>query len=133
MEISVQISVGELIDKWTILLIKQAKLTDPKAREHVEKELDCINEQVGKVMRKLNPKNTLEFIDLINLLRDINGKLWGIEDDIRKKHNSRTHDQEFIDLAIAVFTTNQGRSDAKGKINKLCDSFIVEQKQYAGE
>ena len=118
----VNVSIGELWDKYTILLIKNEKITDKNKLEFVNNELELLYNNMKKYDFE---KNNL-FIELKN----INNKLWNIEDNIRKKELNNEFDEEFIKLARNVYFTNDKRSDIKREINKLFSSNIYEVKSY---
>ena len=121
--INAPISIGELIDKITILEIKKNKLQNSKL-EHVLKELSFL--------RKLMEKHQIEITDdLFTQLKEINLTLWNIEDQIRIKEKKKEFDNIFIELARSVYFTNDKRSEIKKKINRLSNSEITEEKSYA--
>ena len=121
--INAPISIGELIDKITILEIKKNKLQNSKL-ENVLKELSYL--------RRLMEKNKIEITDdLFTQLKEINLKLWNIEDKIRIKEKNKEFDNIFIELARSVYFTNDKRSEIKKRINRLSNSEITEEKSYA--
>ena len=121
--INAPISIGELVDKITILEIKKNKLQNSKL-ENVLKELSFL--------RKLMEKHQIEITDdLFNQLKEINLTLWNIEDQIRIKEKNKEFDNIFIELARSVYFTNDKRSEIKKKINRLSNSEITEEKSYA--
>ena len=121
--INAPISIGELVDKITILEIKKNKLQNSKL-ENVLKELSFL--------RKLMKKNQIEITDdLFNQLKEINLTLWNIEDQIRIKEKNKEFDNIFIELARSVYFTNDKRSEIKKRINRLSNSEINEEKSYA--
>ena len=121
--INAPISIGELIDKITILEIKKNKLQNSKL-ENVFKELSFL--------RKLMAKHQIEITDnLFTQLKEINLKLWNIEDQIRIKEKNKEFDNIFIELARSVYFTNDKRSEIKKRINRLSNSEITEEKSYA--
>ena len=121
--INAPISIGELIDKITILEIKKNKLQNSKL-ENVLKELSFL--------RKLMAKHQIEITDnLFTQLKEINLKLWNIEDQIRIKEKNKEFDNIFIELARSVYFTNDKRSEIKKRINRLSNSEITEEKSYA--
>jgi hypothetical protein len=126
MEIKVPISPGELIDKLTILEIKAANISDAAKLANVNTELQLLQETWrGSAFASVD-------IDAEwKRLREINKKLWDIEDDIRDKERERKFDQEFIELARAVYVTNDERAAVKKQINTKLGSKIVEEKSYA--
>ena len=121
--INAPISIGELIDKITILEIKKNKLQNSKLK-NVLKELSFL--------RKLMEKHQIEITDdLFTQLKEINLTLWNIEDQIRIKEKKKEFDNIFIELARSVYFTNDKRSEIKKKINRLSNSEITEEKSYA--
>ena len=121
--INAPISIGELVDKITILEIKKNKLQKSKL-ENVLKELSFL--------RKLMEKHQIEITDdLFTQLKEINLTLWNIEDQIRIKEKNKEFDNIFIELARSVYFTNDKRSEIKKRINRLSNSEITEEKSYA--
>jgi hypothetical protein len=118
----VNISIGELWDKYTILLIKNEKITSEEKRVLINKELELLYNN----MKKYNFETNKLFVDL----KDVNTKLWDIEDKIRIKESSNTFNEEFIQLARSVYFTNDIRADIKRQINKKFNSNIYEVKEY---
>ena len=118
MEIMIPISVGELIDKITILEIKSLFTND----EYVLKELEKLN--------KIKSTITQSILEYEVQLKKINEKLWKIEDKIRKKEINQEFDNEFIELARSVYKTNDERSRIKKEINEMTNSFFKEVKVY---
>ena len=116
------VSLGELIDKITILEIKQIHMTGLKLK-NVDKEL--------KLLRKILQDENLEIdIDLINNLKEVNNSLWEIEDNIRIKESNQKFDKEFIQLARSVYKENDKRASIKKEINQKYNSELVEEKSY---
>ena len=124
MLINTPISLGELVDKISILIIKQKNITDEAKLDHVKKELDFLQKTLMNYVQKEEINNYLE--NLIN----INSKLWNIEDDIRECERKKLFDQIFIDLARSVYFTNDERAKVKNDINKTFGSELVEVKSY---
>ena len=121
--INAPISIGELVDKITILEIKKNKLQNSKL-ENVLKELSFL--------RKLMEKHQIEITDdLYNQLKEINLTLWNIEDQIRIKEKNKEFDNIFIELARSVYFKNDKRAEIKKRINRLSNSEITEEKSYA--
>lgn len=125
-EIKVPISPGELIDKLTILEIKSANMRDAAKLANVNIELKLLQE-TWRSSAFANANIEAEW----TLLREINKKLWDIEDLIRDKEREKKFDQEFIELARAVYFTNDERATVKKQINTKLGSKIVEEKSYA--
>jgi|TARA_A100000164_G_C21772467_1_gene706953 DNA mismatch repair ATPase MutS len=126
MEIQINISVGELIDKITILQIKKEKITNLEKVKKASYELELLE----KSLNSFKTSKTEELKDLINELKIINQKLWVIEDDIRLLEKNKKFESEFIELARSVYMTNDKRFEVKNKINKLFSSDIQEVKSY---
>ena len=124
MLINTPISLGELVDKISILIIKQKNITDETKLDHVKKELDFLQKTLINYVQEEEINNYLE--NLIN----INSKLWNIEDDIRECERKKLFDQSFIDLARSVYFTNDERAKVKNDINKTFGSELVEVKSY---
>ena len=124
MLINTPISLGELVDKISILIIKQKNIIDETKLDHVKKELDFLQKTLMNYVQQEEINNYLE--NLIN----INSKLWNIEDDIRECERKKLFDQSFIDLARSVYFTNDERAKLKNDINKTFGSELVELKSY---
>ena len=120
--IHVPISIGELIDKITILEIKKDKLKNLKLK-NILKELSFL--------RAVLEKNSIFIPDEIFLqLKSINLTLWDIEDKIRIKEKNKEFDNEFIELARSVYLNNDRRSETKKELNIMFNSEIIEEKSY---
>ncbi len=120
--IHVPISIGELIDKITILEIKKDKLKNLKLK-NILKELSFL--------RAVLEKNSISIPDKIFLqLKSINLALWDIEDKIRIKEKNKEFDNEFIKLARSVYLNNDRRSETKKELNIMFNSEIIEEKSY---
>ena len=124
MLINTPISLGELVDKISILIIKQKNITDETKLDHVKKELNFLQKTLINYIQQEEINNYLE--NLIN----INSKLWSIEDDIRECERKKLFDQTFIDLARGVYFTNDERAKVKNDINETFGSELVEVKSY---
>ena len=124
MLINTPISLGELVDKISILMIKQRNINDQSKLIHVNKELNFLEKTLYKQINKDEIKNYLD------KLTTINSKLWVIEDDIRDCERRKEFNQKFIDLARSVYFTNDKRSEVKSEINKIFGSDLVEVKSY---
>ena len=116
------ISIGELIDKITILEIKQINMTGIKLKN--------INKEMKLLKNILQDKNLEINIDLIKNLKKVNKKLWEIEDNIRIKESNQEFDEEFIKLARSVYIENDKRASIKKEINQKYNSDLVEEKSY---
>lgn len=122
--IHVPISVGELIDKLTILRVKQTKITDKQKLDYVNKEFNLLYDMSKIYLEKP------EIDSLYHNLIDINLKLWDIEDRLRVLESESRFGGEFIDFARSVYITNDIRFKLKNEINKFTDSEIREVKEY---
>lgn len=120
----VEISIGEALDKLSILKIKLKNIHDTNKLENINKEYQHIYMQCQEILKDPNI-NTL-----YNQLYDINNTLWHIEDKIRLKEKTQIFDEEFIQLARHVYMTNDNRSAVKKQINTLMQSLFVEEKSY---
>ena len=124
-KIFAEISVGELLDKISILEIKQNNLKDEEKLKIVTKELSSLKETLNK-----DVKFTDEIKSLYNDLKNINSKLWDIEDGKRDCERRKEFGEEFIQLARSVYIENDNRAKIKNNINKLSGSNISEVKSY---
>ena len=124
MLINTPISLGELVDKISILMIKKKNISDSIKLQHVNKELEFLQKTLKKYISEDEINNFL--LKLVN----INSKLWNIEDDIRECERNKLFDQTFIDLARSVYFTNDERAKVKNNINKAFGSELVEVKSY---
>ena len=124
-KILTEISAGELLDKLSILEIKLNKIKDSKLLQEIKKEYKILNETKNKNINSLNEINIL-----YKNLKEINEKLWKIEDEIRFCEKKSDFKDKFIKLARDVYFTNDERSKTKSKINKILGSSIKEVKQY---
>ena len=124
MIISTPISLGELVDKISILHIKNINIKDDEKLKLIREELELLNQTLNKHIKKNDIQNYLDS------LIEINSKLWVIEDDIRDCERNKKFDQTFIDLARSVYFTNDKRSEVKLEINKKFGSKIIEVKSY---
>ena len=120
----IPVSNGELIDKYTILLIKQEFINDTNKLKKVEDEINVLKLFVKELIHKYNIE------ELMNNLKNINKELWNIEDNIRLKEKAQLFDKEFIELARSVYFTNDKRAIIKNNINEKTNSSIFEVKSY---
>ena len=125
MNINIEISIGEFFDKLTILEIKQERIKDQAKLVNINRELNALNALLDGL-----PVSRADVENEVNELKAINEKLWVIEDDIRDKESKKSFDQEFIELARAVYFTNDKRSDVKRAINIILGSDFIEEKSY---
>lgn len=119
----IEVSIGEIVDKLSILQIKTTFIKDEEKLNNVKKEYDYLYDIVFEEM-KIEQSDFFEMVS-------INQKLWKIEDDIRDKERDKTFDDEFIELARSVYFTNDERAEVKKKINLKYGSMFVEEKSYS--
>jgi len=125
MKILVPISHGELYDKIAILQIKKEKITDLDKLKNIEKEL----EELLMILNKMWDKEGVDNVMFVHI-KDINEKLWDVEDLIRIKERNKQYDNEFISLARMVYFWNDKRAEVKKEINLKYNSNIIEEKSY---
>ena len=123
--ILVPVSPGEVLDKITILEIKSERMTDPEKVANVRVELELLRETWSKAVHEDDVVCRLH-----DALKEINEKLWEIEDDIRDKERVKEFDERFVELARAVYFTNDRRSQIKKELNLHLGSRIIEEKSY---
>ena len=119
----IEVSIGEIVDKLSILQIKKENITDESKLVNVNKEYLYLHEIV---FSKLNISHDDHYVRLL----DVNKSLWDIEDKIRDKERDKEFDSEFIELARSVYFTNDKRAEIKKEINLLYSSTFVEEKSY---
>ena len=124
MIINIPISLGELIDKISILVIKEKKIKDEKKNNLIREELTLLRKTLNEAANNNSINNYL------NQLIDVNSALWKIEDEIRDCEKNKKFDQKFIELARSVYITNDKRAEIKLEINNKFGSKIVEVKSY---
>jgi Family of unknown function (DUF6165) len=123
--IQTPVSFGELIDKITILEIKSRRITDEAKLTNVRNELDLLNATWAN-----HAASQTDIVDERARLFAVNELLWDIEDKIRLKEHAQAFDQEFIELARAVYFRNDERAAFKREINLKLGSQLVEEKSY---
>ncbi|MAR41691.1 MAG: hypothetical protein CMA43_00680 [Euryarchaeota archaeon] len=126
MGINVSISIGELIDKITILEIKLEKINESDKKQNIKHELDLLNIEYIKI-QELNKEIETYF----KQLKEINLELWDIEESIRDCERRNNFDSEFVELSRKIYIKNDLRFEIKNKINKKFSSEIVEEKSYS--
>jgi len=119
---NIVVSIGELWDKYSILLIKKCKINNREKLNYINKEIKFLDKNMNKYLYK---ENTL-FSDL----KKVNEKLWEIEDKLRIYEKNKLFDAEFIELARSVYYTNDIRAAIKKKINIQLNSIVHEVKDY---
>ena len=124
-KIIVEVSIGELLDKISILEIKQEKIKDPEKLEFISNEHSILKNQLEK-----NVKSDAKLDDLYQSLKEINSKLWVIEDDKRQCEKDKDFGEKFIKLSRDVHFLNDDRAKIKLEINNHTGSVIKEIKEY---
>ena len=125
MILNVPVSVGEVVDKVTILEIKSNRISDEAKLRNIRAELDQLRPMVsGGVF------DSAEVTALFDGLRAVNGDLWDIEDNIRAEEAAGRFGDRFVELARAVYVTNDRRAELKKKINLATGSALVQEKSY---
>lgn len=119
-------SIGELLDKITILQIKMDRISDATKLVNVGNELRCLME----IYENLNLESHADFDDLYQDLILTNQDLWELEDQIRELMHRPSSDQEFIDTAVRIHRTNDRRAAIKKQINVAYKSDLIEEKSY---
>lgn len=116
------ISVGELLDKISILEIKLTNTKNQNKIINIQNELNSL-----KIFQS---ELSVEIDKLFYKLKETNQIIWNIEDRIRELEKQKNFGQEFIDTARAIYTNNDLRASIKKEINILCESYIIEEKCY---
>lgn len=125
MTITVEVSYGEMLDKISILEIKLAKVGDAGQRDNIARELAVLSDA-----RDRGLADGPDYRAVYQGLKEINLRLWGIEDDIRDCERRRDFGDEFVALARSVYRTNDRRAALKRELNDLLGSPLVEEKLY---
>ena len=120
-----EISVGELIDKITILEIKSERIDDPAKLANVRYELNMLNNTPASELGTLDGLNEVQ-----QALKSVNERLWELEDNIRDCERRDDFSADFIAAARAIYRTNDERAALKMKLNQLAGSSVVEEKSY---
>jgi hypothetical protein len=122
--ITVPVSVGELIDKLSILHVKKIKISNEEKLLFINKEFELLYNMSSGYLDDDN------IIKLYHQLVEINSKLWEVEDELRILESTKNFDSSFIELARKVYYTNDERFSLKNKINEITNSEVREQKDY---
>lgn len=125
MTITVEIGVGEFLDKFSILDIKSEMIKDPEKLNNVLRERNILWDNFKSIISK-NPK----LVNLYNELLLVNKKLWEVEDILRKHEREKKFNEDFIKYARLVYTYNDLRAETKKSINLSVGSKIIEEKSY---
>lgn len=126
MKIKIPISIGELLDKITILQIKSIKIKDEQKLINIKKELEELND----IVIDTGIDNKKLFKEYVYSLREINLCLWNIENQIRELEDKKQFDDFFIETARKVYEFNDLRAKLKKEINLNYNSDLVEEKSY---
>ena len=126
MSIKIELSIGELLDKISILQIKAERIDAPSRVQNINKELDVLMSLWND-----SPYSDSDLSSEINELKNINEALWDIEDKIRDKERNQVFDKDFIELARSVYFTNDKRAEIKRIINGKTGSELIEEKSYS--
>jgi hypothetical protein len=122
----IEVSNGELLDKLSILELKMVNITDTNKLVNIKKEFD----ELLPLAEELFESNGSELQNHYLELASINGKLWDIEDDIRECEKNQEFRNKFVELARAVYITNDKRCEVKKLINVSTGSGLIEEKSY---
>jgi hypothetical protein len=122
-KILIEISPGELIDRYTILEIKKERIKDPEKLKHIQYEIDILNLDEVHIYSTIVAENWTG-------LKEVNSLLWEVEDKLRELERLKKFDIDFIELARLVYYYNDLRSQYKKNINLYFKSSIVEEKSY---
>ncbi|MBE0566234.1 MAG: hypothetical protein IH621_09770 [Krumholzibacteria bacterium] len=121
----IEVPVGELLDKITILEIKAERIADPAKAANVRAELDCL-----QAAWAASPLSARDVSGQLARLKAVNEELWDIEDGLRALEAARSFGEEFVRLARAVYHRNDERAAIKRELNRLLGSRLVEEKSY---
>ena len=124
-KIIVEVSIGELLDKISILEIKQGKIKDPEKLKFINNEHSILKDQLNKNVKSVDKLN-----DLYQSLKEVNSKLWVIEDDKRQCEKDKDFGEKFIKFSRDVHFLNDDRAKIKLEINNHTGSVIKEIKEY---
>lgn len=125
MAILAEVSIGEFLDKMTILQIKSERIRDPKALANVRRELESLRSAWAR-----SPFAVHDVSEGLAALRAVNERLWTIEDRLREMEAKSCFDQEFVALARSVYLTNDERTAIKHRLNLRFGSALIEEKSH---
>jgi len=121
--VTIPVSIGELIDKYSILQIKKARVSDDKVK--------VVSDEIQALMTQVLPYLEIDSINVLYQdLLGVNAQLWDVEDNLRIMEKEKTFDDKFVSLARSVYYLNDERFNLKNKINTLTNSDIKEVKHY---
>lgn len=127
-EVKVPISIGELIDKLSILHIKLERVEDLQKRRNIQQEFDLLTLTLSGISK--TPAETIAINQAHDDFVDINTKLWDVEDELRLRERNKQFGPDFVKLARSVYYFNDKRAQIKYDINIKLNSTIVEEKDY---
>ena len=125
MSILAPVSVGEFLDKLTILEIKSERISDPEKLANIRRELAAL-----RAIWASSPYAEADLEPEYSRLKEVNERLWEIEDEIREQERQQRFDARFIELARAVYVTNDRRAELKKALNLKLGSDLTEEKSY---
>lgn len=123
--ITIQASLGEVLDKISILVLKKEKLEKPEAVENVLMELDVLHSAIESSQMGESLSHPL-----FGALAEVNGQLWVVEDDLRELESKRIFNSDFVELARSVYRLNDRRAAIKRELNVIYGSVLIEEKSY---
>jgi len=124
----IEVSNGEILDKYTILEIKLQEIKDEAKLANVRKEYESLQPAINAIYNSTLKQDVL--VELHKDLLNVNKTLWNIEDQIRDCERDKNFGEDFIELARSVYYTNDDRAEVKKNINMLTGSSLVEEKSY---
>ncbi len=119
----IEVSLGEVVDKITILEIKLERIEDPQKLEHIGREYELLQKSLEAAGITIDS-------DEVRRLKAVNARLWETEDRIRIKERDGEFDEEFMELARSVYTENDKRFAIKSRMSRMAGSEILEEKEY---
>ena len=123
--ITIQASLGEVLDKISILVLKKEKLGKPEAVKNVLMELDVLHSAIESSQMGESLSHPL-----FGALAEVNGQLWVVEDDLRELESKRIFNLDFVELARSVYRLNDRRAAIKRELNVIYGSVLIEEKSY---
>lgn len=124
------VSNGEIVDKLSILVLKEKNMKDPEKLKNVRVELSALSDAVRLIRSDLSVPDCARFDEAATDLADTNFHLWRVEDMLREKERAKDFGEEFVNLARSVYKLNDRRATIKKAINAITRSTIVEEKSY---
>ena len=127
MKVNIEVSIGELVDKISILEIKLEKIDDKEKKLNIQKEYELLKVEYKKLLEKYADVDDY-FLDI----KEVNLDIWSMEENIRELISQKKFDTEYIDMAREIQRKNDQRFEIKNEINKVFQSSLLEQKSYPG-